>query len=236
MMSLCFHATAIVGFLGMSLLPMAFAAGAGSGDVDLDHVILGIDDLDRGIERFTELTGVSPARGGEHPGRGTQNALVSLGEGRYLEILAPSPSASRAAADPRTQHAELTPVGWALHTRALDDLAKGLRAAGFRTEGPTPGSRRTPEGTLLAWRTLAAEGNGLGLAPFLIEWSEASAHPSTTSPDGCRLVSLALADREPTPLTRFFAAVGYAATVRAGSPPGMQLILACPRGEVRFSS
>jgi len=235
MMSVSFRTLAVVGLLGISVTLMAFTRGGDSSGVDLDHVILGIADLDRGVERFAALTGVVPARGGEHPGRGTQNALVSLGEGRYLEILAPSTSPSETAGDMRTRHTELTPAGWALHTRALNDLVNRLRAAGITTEEPTHGSRRTPDGTLLAWRTAAVVGPGLELAPFFIEWAEGSAHPSTTSPEGCRLISLNLTQPDPVQLTRFFAAAGYAASVRAGSTPAMQLVLECRHGRVTFS-
>jgi hypothetical protein len=227
----------IVPALGLLGTLLGFAPVVGqsgrSSDVGLDHVILGIDNLDRGIEQFAARTGVTPVRGGQHPGRGTENALASLGDGRYLELLAPVASGARGAPDERTQHPDLTFSGWALHTHALADVVARLRAAGATVDGPTPGSRRTPDGTLLQWRTAAVSGPGLELAPFLIEWATGTAHPSVSAPGGCRFVSVDLAMPDPAPLQKFFAAVGYTANVQTGAR-AMRVTLECPKGRVTF--
>lgn len=197
-------------------------------DVDLDHIILQIPNLAAGIAEFTRLTGVTPKFGGRHPGRGTENALVTLGGGHYLEILARVDG----KADPG---ARLIPEGWAVHTNKLPDVIARVRAAGIQLMGPIPGSRRTPDSTLLQWRTANPEGEGLELAPFVIEWAAGTPHPSTTSPAGCTLESWELLVANDKELPAYFTALPYAATMRRGEKDGFRLTIKCPKGRVTFA-
>lgn len=199
---------------------------------EIDHVIIAINSIDRGIADFAAMTGVTPVKGGQHPGRNTQNALVSLGKGRYLEILAPAASVSKP--ESVIPFPKLTLGGWALHG-GLDAQLAGLKAAGFAIVGPTPGSRQKPDGGMLEWRTGGAQGPGLSLAPFLIEWSARSPHPSTTSPSGCTLDNVIVRESDPTSLQKFFTAVGYAGLASNGER-GMVVNLTCPKGKVSFAT
>ena len=99
----------------------------------LDHILLGCNDLQRGIDFVEQHTGVRAAFGGVHPGRGTQNALLSLGERRYLEIIAPDPhqSGSPLIREDRDLHKISEPrlVGWAAHPRNIEALATQLKSS-----------------------------------------------------------------------------------------------------------
>ena len=213
------------------LLPVSalHAQIAVTSDPDLDHVILAVPSLTWGIEEFTRLTGIEPRRGGRHPGRGTENALVSLGAGHYLELLAPvTPAAASAPA-------RMAPMGWALHTRDLPALIERVKAKGFQILGPVPGSRRTPDNTLLQWRTAATGGKGLEAAPFFIEWASGTPHPSTTSPGGCSLAALELTLPDTTRMHDFLITAGFVPTLRTGRSAALRITLECPKGRVTFS-
>lgn len=184
----------------------------------LDHLVVGIRSLDEGIAQFEALTGVKPSSGGRHPGRGTENAVVSLGGGSYLEILAPQPDAKLAADDePLRALPRLTIVEWAVAVPDVDAAVASLHAAGFVTSPPQPGARLTPDGERLDWMTFSLEGEPIDGAPFFIRWSPNTRHPSTTAPSGCGLERFTVADASADRLTAILKALDVSGVTVAGA-------------------
>jgi catechol 2,3-dioxygenase-like lactoylglutathione lyase family enzyme len=203
----------------------------------LDHVILGINDLDRGIAFVEEHTGVRAAFGGVHPGRGTQNALVSLGELHYLEIIAPDPKQTVPPPIPGLRELqEPRLVGWAVHTTDIAGLAKKVEAAGFVIDGPRDGSRARPDGKILHWKAFRLKDDRGGLLPFFIEWSRDSVHPSADAPAGCQLAHFSIRSPDPAELRRALGALGIDYAVEFSDKPRFVANIFGPRGNFALTS
>jgi glyoxalase-like protein len=201
----------------------------------LDHLILGCNDLDHGIAFVEAHTGVRGALGGVHPGAGTKNALLSLGGQRYLEILAPDP-AQPDTENPLKALSEPRLMTWAVHLTDLDPLASRLREAGVAFEGPTPGSRKRPNGLVLRWRTLVLKDDAAGLLPFFIEWSAASVHPSADSPKGCSLARFDASTPDPDALAKRGSLLGLDLSVVSGDKSQLRAAIIGPKGHLGIAS
>ena len=201
----------------------------------VDHLILGARDLDEGMRRFEERTGVLPKVGGEHPGRGTRNALVSLGPGLYIEILAPQVNApdTGVAAELR-QRTDLTPYGWAVFVPDVEAARQRLGDAGLGLSEVSPGSRARPDGTRLEWKTFEIEKPAIAGLPFFIRWGDGTTHPSQDSPGGCRLERLRAVTPDVDGLRRVFSAIALDVTAEKGAKAGLDLVLRCPKGTVEL--
>src|ERR1700741_362387 len=101
------------------------------------------------MEWFENLVGVRPTPGGRHPGEGTRNALLGLGPGLYLELIAPDSSQTHfrrprwfgldSLVSPRL-------ITWAAKVTALDHLVALARDAGVPIGEIRPGRRELSDG------------------------------------------------------------------------------------------
>jgi hypothetical protein len=186
------------------------------------------------VERYT---GVRAAFGGKHPGRGTHNALLSLGGRQYLEIIAMDPEQSYA---PGLLFPELEGlsqprfIAWAVAVDSVADVAKQARAADIETIGPLEGSRAQADGSLLMWKTLRIARPRVEGLPFFIEWQKDAVHPSENSPLGCRLTSFEVEHTDAKEMRRILESLGADAAITSGSRVRLTARLQTPNGEVEL--
>ena len=206
----------------------------------VDHLLLGISDLDLGIEWVEKLTGAKAAIGGVHPGMGTRNALLSLGGKAYLEIIAPDPKQSEYKFDIEIRKmTEPRLITWAAKSDDIDALAKRAKEHSFEIFGPRDGSRSRPDGKILKWKTLAVVnqfgGQGIEPFPFFIQWSADSLHPSQDSPKGCELVSFEVEHPKANELLKTFEKFGIEIKVKEAKNIRLIANLKTPKGNVPLS-
>ncbi len=216
------------------MIVAALVVAAAAAALPIDHVILGVADLDQGVAEVERRTGAKLVAGGSHPGLGTRNALMSLGDGTYLEVMAPDPAQAKDDADIRELKAlkAPTPVGWAMRT----DDAPGLvaRLSPTLKTATIPGSRTKADGTRLDWTLVVLPAIGDPLAPFFIAWDTMTTHPSRTSPGGCSLAALSIDTPDPARLQPVAGLAAKPVALRRQAPPRLHLDLDCPAGKVSF--
>ena len=203
----------------------------------LDHLLLGVPNLVEGIAWVAEKTGVQAALGGRHPGLGTHNALLSLGQQQYLEIIAPDPTQTTLAPQFAFLQLATAPrlLTWAAATNDIHAVAAKAHAAGFELNGPHAGSRARPDGQTLNWKTLFIR-NDLSLQiPFFIEWDAAARHPSEDSPAGCTLQAVELQHPQPEKLRAALLQLGIDAIVHRNNEARLKAVLTTPKGEIELA-
>jgi hypothetical protein len=203
----------------------------------VDHLVYATPDLDLGIRTIEKLTGVRATVGGQHPGLGTRSALVALGASVYLEIIGPDPGQPRPAGPLRFGIDDLRAprlIGWVAKSAHLVDVVKRGQAAGMQLGDVVAGSRKLPDGAVLAWRytdpSIVIERR---LVPYFIDWG-GSPHPSATAARGVTLVSLRAEHPQPERVGTLLKAVGLDLPVTKGPAALLIATLATPNGSIEL--
>lgn len=203
----------------------------------LDHLVVAGTDLSAVVAWWTATSGHQPTAGGAHPGFGTKNALVGLGEA-YLELVGPDPAQSQPD-QPRPFGIDGMPdnsirlVTWALSVDDLDAAVEAMAASDVRFGPPTSMSRAKPDGMVLTWRLALPDGFD-GVMPFLIEWADDGEHPSASLPDGCAVDRVVGRHPDGALLAAGLEAIDAPCTVETADHAGLSATLTTPKGTVEL--
>lgn len=204
----------------------------------LDHLVIAARNLADGAAWLEGRLGVPMSGGGRHESMGTHNRVLSLGPGRYLEVIAIDPDASPPSRprlfdlDSPSMRARLDEgpalVTWALRS---DDIASTSRVlGGAEVLAMARGAYR--------WRISVTADGALpeaGTRPTVLQWE--TEHPTDTLPDaGCRLEKLLLMHPGAPGMIASLQAAGLEADepveARDGTPHGLTARIRTPRGVV----
>ena len=203
----------------------------------IDHLVYATADLEKSVAGIEARLGVRPAPGGQHPGRGTHNALLALSDRSYLEVIGPDPAQAETAGPRWFQIDRLDAprlVAWAVKEAELDKLRAKAETCGIDLGPVVSGTRQRSDGSWLRWRftdpaTVVAD----GVVPFFIDWGD-SPHPAASAPPGPVLESLRAEHPEPMIAMRALSAVGINLPVTSGPRPALIATLRTERGIVEL--
>ena len=172
----------------------------------LDHVVLVTLDLARTVRDWRER-GFTVHMGGAHAGGLSENALVGLADGSYVELFA-FVDLERARGIHQWSAAAERGGGWADLALSSNDLAQDVAALGDLLARPIEeGGRTRPDGVRLMWRTARL----VAPLPFLIEDVTARdlrvpSGDAATHANGTRRIARVILDaREPGALRERYA-------------------------------
>ncbi|NOX29886.1 MAG: VOC family protein [Actinobacteria bacterium] len=205
----------------------------------LDHLVYAAPDLDSGCAAFEALTGVAPTFGGAHEGLGTHNALASLGDKTYLEIVAPQQPTGgnhrwidycRSLTEPRLFTFCVRPK------TSLDEVARLSTEAGFDGVGPFSMSRVRPDGVALAWHLFSPNPGRFGdLNPFYIDWGQTE-HPARSTRTAGEIVGLSIRHPQHQALADHYTKLGIEGiTVSFGDEPSISATIETTKGLVTLA-
>lgn len=168
----------------------------------IDHIVYAVKDLETACNRIEQQLGVRPVFGGYHRTEGTKNALLNLGNGCYLELLAIDYD-NQNVNSPRWMGIDLLQspciTRWAIKSSNLPKDSQTLKNYDSTMGHIKGGERKMKTGGLLKWELIMPKAKPLlELVPFMVDWQESTHHPTDKLSAICPLKNLQLYHPHPT--------------------------------------
>lgn len=135
--------------------------------LSLDHIIISVQDLQTAIKTYQDA-GFTVNYGGQHGDGFTENGLIVLSDGSYIELIALVEGKSYADAGfkPLLKETGEGFTGFALVSDDIESDVAAMRERGIEVGEITQGSRVRSDGETLAWKSAKIDN---AMSPFVIQ-------------------------------------------------------------------
>jgi catechol 2,3-dioxygenase-like lactoylglutathione lyase family enzyme len=141
----------------------------------IDHIIIGVNNLDQAATLFSQKLGLAVSGGGIHPTGGTANRIIVIGD-TYLELIAihVPEEAQESMLDRLAIHEGY--LNFVLASNDIEEDGQAIANRGIPILGPTPGSLRAANGRTRGWSRINIERPDLAQHyPFVIQHDSSGA-------------------------------------------------------------
>ncbi|HWZ20498.1 MAG TPA: VOC family protein [Ktedonobacteraceae bacterium] len=135
----------------------------------IDHIIIGVQNLEKAALQFSQKLGLAVSGGGTHPTGGTANRIIVIGD-TYLELIAihNSAEAQQSMLDRLAIHEGY--LNFVLASNDIEADSNAMINRGIQILGPIPGSLRAADGRTRGWSRVDVERPDLAQRyPFIIQ-------------------------------------------------------------------
>ena len=204
---------------------------------NVDHIVIAVSDLDKGMDWLEKKLGIRPVYGGQHITEGTHNALLNLGNSCYLELLAID-SSNKKINPPRWMGVDLieapTITRWAVKSNNIEQEVSFLKNVNPLLGNIKSGMRAKQDGSILKWQlSIPLPEPMVEVTPFLIDWGE-SVHPTTSLEPACKLVSMVLKHPYHTEIQEVMENINLDFKLEKGEQPSISIVVDSPNGLIKL--
>lgn len=151
-----------------------FRRDVNPGDNELDHIVLGVSNLDKAIDDFEKLTGIRPVMVVSLNGVGTKSARVAFNEPIFLEIIGPDEKQGLKHMGEKLSkipEGEFVPIHYGVRSKQLPERKQAWKELGLGCDMVTMVAK--DRGMPWKWDMwIVQDHEEGGLIPYFCDWKD----------------------------------------------------------------